>query len=68
MNKYVVPIFDGYIPYIIIMSARSIDDCKDKFMTKYFTDYSESFDWDDYKDDLYDNHIIIGKIQDIEEL
>ena len=28
----------------------------------------KQFDWDDYKDDLYDNHIIIGKIQDIEEL
>lgn len=69
MNKYIVPYCDiqkSKVDKHIIM-ATSFADCKEKLMLMY-EDYSDSDDWDTFKDDLNNNDILIGRITDVEEL
>ena len=69
MNKYIIPycnIQKSKVGNHIII-ATSLTDCKDRLMFMY-KDYSDSDDWDTFKQDLNDKDILIGKITDIEEL
>lgn len=74
MNKYLVPICEvqtGY-PYIQIISAKSIEDCKDKLsleLNEAFSIDDNTTSWEDYiqlADEKY--QLLIGEIVDIEEL
>lgn len=69
MNKYIIPICiiqDSKV-YNLIIYANSYSNCLDKIMNK-FSKYSDSDDWDQFLKDLDKKDILIGKIQDIEEL
>lgn len=67
MNKYVIPICN--IPdskiYNLIINANSYNECQEKIMDK-FEDYSDSYQ--DFIKSMDDQDILIGKIEDIEEL
>ena len=73
MNKYLVPICDVEVGSIWIqkISAKSFSDCEERLMSHLietcdydFTgSYKEFVEWLDY-----DKNILVGEIQDIEEL
>ena len=69
MNKYIIPYYNisESKVSIHIVIARSLENCKEKLITMY-EDQSDSNDWGEFIDDLYDQGIILGKIIDIEEL
>lgn len=69
INRYIVPICDinkNQI-YNLIIPATSISDCQDKIMIK-FSEYSESDEWKRFLKDLDVKDVMIGEINDIEEL
>lgn len=69
LNRYIVPICDIEESriYNLIISATSMADCQDRLMTK-FSQYSDSNDWEEFLKDLDNNDILIGDIDDVEEL
>lgn len=72
MNKYIVPIcyINKSLNKLEVINARSYHDCQEQIMEKIITD-NDLPETDDYKQFLKiaDNYdIIIGKIQDIEEV
>lgn len=69
LNRYIVPIcnIDESKVYNLIISATSISDCQDRIMNK-FSDYSDNDDYDEFLKDLDNSNILIGDIEDVEEL
>lgn len=69
MNKYIIPICNitESKVYNKIVFAKSYSACQDKIMQE-FADYAEHDDWNEFLDDLDKNDILIGEINDIEEL
>ena len=69
MNKYVIPICN--IPenkvYNLVINAHSMSECKDKIVTR-LNKYSDFIEYDDFVNDLDKKDIMIGKIQDVDEL
>lgn len=68
-NKYIVPICNiaKSDVYILKISAPSIAECEDKLMNK-FSEYSNANSYSKFVRDLDKKDILIGEIQDIEEL
>lgn len=72
MNKYIIPICDiGYSKvYNMIISARSLAECKEKLITSIASKYDldEVMDLNEFIKIADKSDILIGKIQDIEEI
>jgi hypothetical protein len=72
MNKYVIPICDTKddLIYNLVISANSISDCEAKLMEKMSERYDidPEFDFNEFIDDMGEYDVLIGEIQDIEEL
>jgi hypothetical protein len=69
MNKYLIPVCDLDDIYIISVSARSISEAKDKFISEICEIYKLDciMDWDSFLDLCDAEKILIGNIYDIEE-
>lgn len=69
MNKYLIPVCDLDDIYIISVSARSISEAKDKFISEICEIYKLDciMDWDSFLDLCDTEKILIGNIYDIEE-
>ena len=69
MNKYLIPVCDLDDIYIISVSARSISEAKDKFISEICEIYKLDciMDWDSFLDLCDEEKILIGNIYDIEE-
>lgn len=69
MNKYLIPVCDLDDIYIISISARSISEAKDKFISEICEIYKLDciMDWDSFLDLCDAEKILIGNIYDIEE-
>lgn len=67
MNTYLYPIYDTEFGQIWIerVIARSLEDAKDKIMME---DEFEGIDWDEYIAWLSENNLVIGLIQDVDEI
>lgn len=77
MNKYLIPICDieAGSCWIHIIMAKSLRDCKEKFISEIidyynFDEIDDSMDYSEFVKLLSssDYNIIIGNIKDIEEL
>lgn len=72
MNKYLCPLCDIQAGEVWnqVISATSLSDCKDK-LTEIITDeydLSPTDDWMDFVEECNANDILVGQIEDIEEL
>lgn len=67
MNKYIIPIcnISKSKVYNLIISARTYEDCQDKIMSKFDSDYDS---YHEFVKDMDNQDILIGEITDIEEL
>lgn len=67
MNKYIIPVCN--IPkskvYNLIVSARTYEDCQDKIMSKFNSDFDS---YQEFVNAMDNQDILIGEITDIEEL
>lgn len=77
MNKYIIPIFDSesYQIWIEKISAKSLDQCKDKIISKIADDFEidelsefDSSEYEEFVEKACDYNLIIGDIEDIETL
>lgn len=70
MNTYIISYANDQSVWIDKVRARSYNDAKNKFMEKSVNswDIDVPADWEDYKQILRDEGILIGKIYDVEEL
>lgn len=73
MNTYILPfanISSDPSVWNEVVMARSISEAKDKIMREITEDWDLDIpvDWEDFKDILFKENVIIGDIQDIEEL
>ena len=72
MNKYIVPICDGYKVFIKVISAKSHTACQEKIIEFLVDMYDIEDNTTNYRefvnfvDSEYD--ILIGEIKDIEEI
>lgn len=69
MNEYIIPVCEigKSKVYNKKFVARSYRHCQEKIM-EYFSDYSDSDDWNTFKNDLDSQDILLGEISDISEL
>ena len=73
-NKYIIPVCDiranQIWNYVII--ANSIKECEEKLVQQILEEYEtlddNSVSYDDFIGYLFENDILVGDIQDIEEL
>lgn len=73
MNTYILPfanISSDPSVWNEVVRARSISEAKDTIMREITEDWDLDVpvDWRDFKDILFKENVIIGDIQDIEEL
>lgn len=73
MNTYILPfanISSDPSVWNEVVRARSISEAKDKIMREITEDWDLDVptDWGDFKDILFKENVIVGDIQDIEEL
>lgn len=73
MNTYILPfanISSDPSVWNEVVRARSISEAEDKIMREITEDWDLDVpaDWEDFKDILFKENVIIGDIQDIEEL
>lgn len=73
MNTYILPfanISSDPSVWNEVIRARSISEAKDTIMREITEDWDLDVpvDWRDFKDILFKENVIIGDIQDIEEL
>lgn len=73
MNTYILPfanISSDPSVWNEVIRARSISEAEDKIMREITEDWDLDVpaDWEDFKDILFKENVIIGDIQDIEEL
>lgn len=73
MNTYILPfanISSDPSVWNEVVRARSISEAEDKIMREITEDWDLDVpaDWGDFKDILFKENVIIGDIQDIEEL
>lgn len=73
MNTYILPfanISSDPSVWNEVVMARSISEAKDTIMREITEDWDLDVpvDWRDFKDILFKENVIIGDIQDIEEL
>lgn len=73
MNIYILPfanISSDPSVWNMVVRARSISEAKDTIMREITEDWDLDVpvDWRDFKDILFKENVIIGDIQDIEEL
>lgn len=72
-NKYIIPVCDweaGEVwNYVIIANSRQ--ECEEKLASEILSDYDfddNTVSYEDFVNYMNDNNILIGEIQDIEEL
>lgn len=73
MNTYILPFADiSSDPSVwnMVVRARSISEAKDTIMREITEDWDLDVpaDWSDFKDIIFKENVIVGDIQDIEEL
>lgn len=73
MNTYIIPFADissDPSTWNEVVRARNISEAKDKVMREIAEDWDLDVptDWDDFEGILSKEKVIVGKIQDIEEL
>lgn len=73
MNTYICPfanISSDPSTWIETVRARSISEAKDKIMRDITDDWDLDVpaDWSDFNEILFKEKVIVGRIQDIEEL
>lgn len=72
MNKYLCPLCDIQAGEVWnqVISATSLDNCKDKLMSFIIDEYDlkPTDDWNDFVEECDSNDILIGVIEDIETL
>lgn len=69
MNTYLFAVYDGEPPYIDFVTARNLNEAKDRIIQKYtFEDDDVPDDWDDFikYNDEYKG-IVIGDLYEISE-
>ena len=69
MNTYLFSVYDGEPPYIDFVTARNLNEAKDRIIQKYtFEDDDVPDDWDDFVkyNDEYKG-IVIGDLYEISE-
>ena len=69
MNTYLFAVYDGKPPYIDFVTARNLNEAKDRIIQKYtFEDDDVPDDWDDFikYNDEYKG-IVIGDLYEISE-
>lgn len=70
MNTYIIPFCDCSKVWIEKVRAKSYKEAQDKLMERCINnwDIDVPTDWDDFKQILDKEDILIGKIVDVEEL
>lgn len=70
MNIYVVPFFDGGRCFIHKVIANSINDAQDKIISQLSRDYDLEYidSWEEFCEQLYQEGMCIGEIEDIETI
>lgn len=70
MNKYIIPFIERKKIKLDTVSARSRQECEEKFMLRIseYLDVDPWDDWDTFKDDVKRFNITVDEIYDIEEL
>ena len=69
MNTYLIAIYDGETPYIESITARNLNDAKDRFIQKYtFEDDDILDDWCDFVKYMEENRgIVLGEFYELSE-
>lgn len=72
MNTYLIPIADieAGETWIHKVNARSLEDCKEKLIEYFSSEYEIDFslDWNEFINEFNDHDFLIGEIIDIEEI